>query len=538
MNRIEKRPLWCSNDDCPVDVNPANPATIPKFVDELPVAPIARPKCDADGKDYYEVEMVETLHRFHKCFPCSKVWAYDGICPGPTFEVFRDQTILVKWKNCLPLKHFLPVDHTLHGAIDTFDGRSVVHLHGANVDPASDGAPEAWFTREFELTGKSFKRKVYEYTNHQQAATLWYHDHSLGITRLNVYAGLAGFYLIRDTLEKRLKLPSGPYEIPIMIQDKSFNADGSLFYPDAPPFPVSVKPSVVPAFIGNTIAVNGKVWPYLEVEPRKYRFRILNASNTRGYTLRLSNGQSYYQIGTDGGLLHHPVELTSIELEPAERTDIIIDFSALEGQSITLLNAADPSPNTGVILQFRVVLPLKGTDHSQLPEELYPMDHLDEAMAAKHRTMTLSATTDEYGRPMLLLNNMMWQDPVTEKPELDSIETWNILNLTNFPHPIHVHLVQFRILDRRRFNVQLYQQQGILEYIGPAVEPEIYERGWKDTVKAEPGMANRIIMHFKDHIGQFVWHCHILEHEDHDMMRPFNVVEDCVPVDIHKEPSE
>ena len=128
--------------------------------------------------------------------------------------------------------------------------------------------------KNYQYTGSTFAREIYKYTNHQQGTTLWYHDHAVGITRLNVYAGLAGFYLIRDKMEERLELPQGRYEIPIMIQDKSFNEDGSLFYPDAPPFPVDVKPSVIPAFNGNTIVVNGKVWPYLNVEPRKYRFRL------------------------------------------------------------------------------------------------------------------------------------------------------------------------------------------------------------------------------------------------------------------------
>lgn len=523
------RVIWDKDNMSHANVNPADPNTIPKFVDKLPVPQPAQPVGKIDGKDYYEIQMVEARHCFHKLFPPTKIWGYNGTCPGPTFDIQKDQVINVKWINSLPLEQFLPVDHTLHGAIDTYSGRSVVHLHGANVAADSDGYPEAWFTCGYRYTGPAFKRKVYEYTNHQQGTTLWYHDHSMGITRLNVYAGLAGLYLIRDALEKRLKLPDGEYEIPLMLQDKSFNTDGSLFYPDTPPFPVSVKPSVVPAFIGNTIAVNGKLWPYLPVEPRKYRFRVLNGSNTRAYTLSFSEGVKFYQIGTDGGLLDKPVLLDSIILEPAERTDIIVDFSTLKGKVITLLNE-DTDPNTSVVMQFRVNVPMKGPDTSQIPEELHPMDSLDENMARKTRIMTLSASTDEYGRPMLMLNNMMWSDPTTEKPELDSIEVWNILNLTAFPHPIHVHLVQFRIIDRRPFDVQLYQQEGKIVYTGPAVPPAPYERGWKDTFRAEPGMANRIIMHFKDHAGDYVWHCHILEHEDHDMMRPLKVVKDSFPV--------
>jgi spore coat protein A len=505
-------------------VNPNNPDTIPKFVDELPKPPLAKSYRRLDGHSYYEMEMRAAYHSFHSYFPRTYIWGYNGLYPGPTFEVKKDETILVKWINNLPEKHFLPLDLTLHGAIDCPEVRSVVHLHGANVAPDSDGHPDAWFTRNYEYTGKTFSRKVYEYTNHQQGTMLWYHDHSLGTTRLNVYAGLAGLYLIRDTLEERLNLPKGRYELPLVIQDKSFNEDGSLFYPDAPPFPVSVKPSVIPAFVGDTIVVNGKVWPYLRVEPRKYRFRVLNASNTSAYNLSFENGMDFHQIGTDGGLMDQPVRLNSIPLEPAERIDLIVDFSELKGQKVILQNTFSQNPNTGTIMQFRVDLPLRAKDESQIPETLYPHAHLMEEMAAKSRNLTLSATADEYGRPMLLLNNKMWTDPTTENPEYDSIEVWNILNLTAFPHPVHVHLVQFLILDRRPFDVQEYETTGKLVYTGPAVPPAEYERGWKDVIKTEPGMSNRIIMHFKDHEGDYVWHCHILEHEDHDMMRPMRVV--------------
>lgn len=347
----------------------------------------------------------------------------------------------------------------------------------------------------------------------------------MGVTRLNVYAGLAGFYLIRDTLEKRLKLPKGDYEIPLLIQDKSFNSDGSLFYPDSPPFPVPVKPSITPGFFGNTIVVNGKIWPYLNVEPRKYRFRILNGSNRREYNLSLSNVVEFYQIGTDGGLLHHPVKLSSFTLEPAERMDIIVDFSKLKGEEINLLNV-DNNPNMAVIMKFKVVLPLKCKDTSEIPSELYPFDHIDETIVDNTRNLSLNATTDHYGRPMLLLNNRMWTDPATEKPKLDSIEIWNLINPVNFQHPIHVHLVQFKILDRRPFDLNKYQIEGKIEYTGPPEPPRAFERGWKDVVLAEGGKVTRIIMHFKDHAGDFVWHCHFLEHEDHDMMRPLRVLKD------------
>lgn len=509
-------------------VNPNDPNTIPKFIDRLPIPHVKTPDAIYKSKEFYEIEMLETLHKFHKFFSPTKVWGYDGMLPGPTLEVMRDQTIYVKWTNKLPQKHFLPVDKTLHGTIDMPEVRTVVHLHGANVDPDSDGHPDAWFVPDYKAIGKTFKRKVYEYTNHQQATTLWYHDHSLGITRLNVYAGLTGFYLIRDNLEERLELPKGKYEIPLLIQDKSFNKDGSLYYPSntTPPNPI-VDPSITLGFSGDTIVVNGKVWPYLRVEPRKYRFRILNGSNSRGYDLKLSNGESFYQIGTDGGLLEESVEISSFKLFPAERIDIVIDFSKLKGKKFTLINTnRDANEHTSQIMEFRVDLPLKQEDKSKVPKTLYTMDHLPEDMATKERTLATSGTLDYYGRFMLLFNNLMWHDPATEKPLLDSIEIWNLVNTGPVVHPVHVHLIQFKILDRIPYNVQKFISSGVLEYTGEAVEPKDFEKGWKDVVQIEPGMVTRIIMHFKDHAGNFVWHCHILEHEDHDMMRPLVVVKE------------
>ncbi|MCM8900724.1 multicopper oxidase domain-containing protein [Caldicoprobacter algeriensis] len=505
-------------------VDPSDPNSIPKFVDELPIPDVLQPTKRLKDGAYYEVKMLQVKQKLHKCFPETTVWGYNGTYPGPTIETLKDRTVMVKWINCLPKKHLLPVDRTLHGAIDTPEVRTVVHLHGARVSPDSDGHPEAWFTQGFKETGPHFSTEVYKYTNHQQAATLWYHDHALGITRLNVYSGLAGFYIIRDHLEPMLNLPSGEYEIPLLIQDRSFNKDGSLFYPAEPPQPVpGVFPSVVPIFFGNTILVNGKVWPYLNVEPRKYRFRILNGSNSRTYTLRLSNGQKFYQIGTDGGLLESPVELDALTIMPAERADIIIDFSGSKGEYIILTND-DTDENTRNVMQFRVVLPLKDEDISTIPETLYPIERLNENMATKVRNLTLDAVPDRYGRPSFQLDGKTWHDPVAQMPELGSIEIWNFLNLIAFPHPIHVHLVQFQILDRRPFDVQHYRSTGEIKYTGDPIPPDPNERGWKDTVRVTPGQVTRIIAKFDGYTGDYVWHCHILEHEDHDMMRPFRVI--------------
>ncbi|MFC9539685.1 multicopper oxidase family protein [Lysinibacillus sp. NPDC056959] len=516
------------------EVNPTDPTTIPKFVNELPKPVTAKPKYykGQQRKDYYELKMMQAEHCFHNDFPKSIIWGYNGLYPGPTIEAKKDKSIYVRYKNQLPLKHFLPVDFTLHAANDSQEVRTVTHLHGANVDWESDGHPEAWYTRDYAQTGPKFNKEIHEYTNHQPGTTLWYHDHAMALTRLNVYAGLAGFYLLRDSLEERSNLPCGDYEYPILIQDKSFNEDGSLFYPDEPPFPVPVHPSITPGFVGNTIVVNGKVWPYLNVEPRKYRFRFLNGSNRRGYLISLSNGDHMIQIGTDGGFLSAPHEIQSVELLPAERTDVIVDFSKCEGQEITLVNSDEDfiDEHTSVIMQFKVCLPLMCEDTSEIPERLAASMDLHAHDAHIERHLPLTATTDNFGRPMLLLNNRMYHDPATEKPALDSIEIWNFINATPFDHPIHLHLIRFKILERRPFDMELYQNEGKLTFIGPPEEPHDYEQGWKDTVKAEAGKMTKIIMHWKDHVGHYMWHCHFLEHEDHDMMRPILVMKDVHPV--------
>jgi len=301
-----------------------------KFVDELPILNTLSPKKRSNNSSYYEVTMKEFSQKLHRDLGPTRLWGYEGTFPGPTFEVMENETVFVKWMNDLPNKHFLPVDPTIHGSEVTLpEGRSVVHLHGGRTPAHSDGYPEAWFTRNFEQTGPLFEREVYRYPNIERATTLWYHDHTIGITRLNIYAGLAGYYLIRDKPEQSLNLPKGKYEIPLLIVDRSFNPDGSLYYPSKPDqYNVGLPdPSLVPPFDADTILVNGKVYPFLDVEPRKYRFRILNASNSRLLTLKMDSGQPFYQIGTDGGFLETTVIINEFILMSAERVDVIIDFS-------------------------------------------------------------------------------------------------------------------------------------------------------------------------------------------------------------------
>ncbi|HHW30658.1 MAG TPA: multicopper oxidase domain-containing protein [Clostridiaceae bacterium] len=489
-----------------------------KYKDALPIPKVIKPVGKKNGQPYYELEMTEFYQNLHSDMGDTKLWGYNKSYPGPIIEVQKDKPVYVRWINNLPDKHFLPIDKTIHGAKHNPEVRTVVHLHGLNVRPESDGFPDDWYT-----PGKS---ALYYYPNRQPAATLWYHDHAIGITRLNVYAGLAGMYLIRDKHEEDLNLPSGEYEIPLIIQDRDFNDDGSLSYPA--PNINGVQPSITPGFFGSYALVNGKVWPHLYVKPRKYRFRILNGSNSRNYRLRFAGteGQilpAWYQIGTDGGFLEKPVKLSSLSCEPAERADVIIDFTGLANQTYTLVNDAVPPFGTPLqeIMQFRVLdTPVK--DNSRLPLKLNNIRPLP-LKRAKQRYIDIIVGTDDYLRLMFMLENKTWTDPATIKAKLGSVEVWNIVSTGAGAHPIHVHLVQFQILNRQAFDVGEYISTKKLKFIGPPVLPDENEKGWKDTVRADPGTVTRIAARFGDFTGTYPFHCHILEHEDHDMMRPFIV---------------
>ncbi|HLR60868.1 MAG TPA: multicopper oxidase [Lentibacillus sp.] len=502
-----------------------------KFVDALPIPKILKPLRKDKNEAYYEVEMTEFRHKMHRDLRPTRLWGYNGQFPGPIIDVSRGKPIQVKWENKLPDKHFLPIDKSFHDLDELPEVRTVTHLHGSETKPESDGYPEAWYTRDFRETGPEFKTDVYHYPNHQHGATLWYHDHAMGITRLNIYAGLAGMYIIRDEREKHMKLPSGDYEIPLIIMDRSFHDNGDLFYPSQPDDTQEnwPNPSIRPFFNGETNVVNGKIWPYLEVEPRKYRFRILNAANTRAYQLHLGSGQSFYQIGSDGGLMRKTAKLDNLAIEPAERFDVIIDFSERKGETITLKNDlgpnADPEDETDDVMQFKVNLPLSTEDRSRIPRNLTRIPSLRQNNIKHIRNLKLIGSTDNLGRPLLLLNNKKWGDPVTETPELGSTEVWSFTNVTNFTHPIHIHLIQFQVLDRRSFDLDRYNKDGEIVFTGTAEPPKSNERSWKDTVAAPAGQITRVIVQFGPFTGDYVWHCHILEHEDYDMMRPMRVIE-------------
>ncbi len=526
--------------------------SLARFVDPLPVPYRAQPRGAVDGMPLFRIAMRQVKQKLHRDLRPTTVWGYDRLYPGPTFDVRLGAPIAVEWSNTLPAAHLFPIDTTLHGDEPPAPAvRTVVHLHGAKVLPDSDGHPEAWFTRGFSQTGPFFGPTIYHYPNDQPATSLWYHDHALGTTRLNVYAGLAGFYFIRDAIEDALDLPRGPDEIPLLIQDRSFNPDGSLLYPVQTPGDPDprVPPVWIPEFFGDTILVNGMVWPYLEVEPRRYRFRMLNGSNARFYHLTLNEswpdgsplgrpGPAFIQIGTDGGFLPAPVHRSHLTIGPAERFDVILDFSGADGRFFVLNNDAKaPYPDgddvvpTEVML-FKVTKRLRGHDGSSVPASLAPVPLLSPSAAVTTRDLVLTELDSDAGNPIVGLINAPWEAPVTETPKAGSIEVWQIINTTEDAHPIHVHLVQFQILDRRPFDVTRFP--GALVFTGPAVAPPPNERpASKDTVKAFPGEVTRIIARFDLPTGtpvvrgekfRYVFHCHILEHEDNDMMRPYDVI--------------
>ncbi|MES1257981.1 MAG: multicopper oxidase domain-containing protein, partial [Acidobacteriota bacterium] len=487
-----------------------DPNRLAKFVDPLPVPPRAvsagtRPLPGSKGEEipFFRLTMRETATRFHRDLPPGRCWGFEGGSPGPTIEARTGQPILVEWVNALPRKHLFAIDHSLHGAEAAVpDVRTVVHVHGARVPPESDGYPENWYT-----PGKSLAAF---YPNRQDAATLWYHDHAMSITRLNVYAGLFGFYLLRDEREAALHLPSGDYEIPLLLYDRSLTSGGQLHYPVSA---IANRPWV-PEFSGEAVLANGKLFPYLDVEPARYRLRLANVSNSRFLYLRLSAGQSFWQIGSDQGLLHSPVLLTRLTLAPGERADVIVDFAGQGGRNLLL------ATDSYEILQFRVREKAslgKSNSGTFLPAAvLRAVPRAEEREAVRTRLLTLDGpddADDAMAMPMVMtLNGAGWHDPVTENPVLNSVEIWSLINLTDDSHPIHLHLVRFQILDRRPFDLFTYRNETRLRYTAAAIPPDANEAGWKDTVRAEPGMVTRIIVRFEGYAGRYVWHCHILEH--------------------------
>ncbi len=639
-----------------------DPASVPKYLAALVRPPVFRRvgrlnRRGMKNADYYEIAMRQFQQQILPAgtAPATTVWSYGPAAarttdlangfsyPAFTLENKWRRPAVVKWVNELVdgqggyLPHLLPVDQTLHWAnpVGPRDRHGtdqapyagpvpmVTHVHGAHTPEESDGYPEAWYLPDANnipgyiqhATGSFYDYfnnrygagwgpgfATFAYPNDQRATTLWYHDHTLGMTRTNVYAGPAGFYLLRggpddSVLDGRTGMPAvlpgpapGPgldpfgtfYEIPIVIQDRSFNADGSLFYPDTRAFfeglepgqliipftpdpgcdglPSDVAPIWNPEFFGNVMVVNGQSWPVLDVEQRRYRFRLLNGCDSRFLILDFGNipGVEVWQIGSDGGFLPAPVNVTAgqsnrLLMGPAERADLIVDFTHAAQGTHVLGNVApdepfgggtpgvdfDPAdPNTtGQVLAFRVG-PALAAD-STTPPMFLQLPAITPVTPTGVRRLSLNeeesknvfanddglggvvldcGSSEPFGPTAALLGTLapdgsgvpkLWMDPVTENPAEGTAETWEFHNFTADAHPIHVHLVQFQVVDRQPFG-------------GAARPPEATESGFKDTVIAYPGEITRVKMQF-DRAGFFVWHCHILEHEDNEMMRPYHV---------------
>ncbi|MEJ2725144.1 MAG: multicopper oxidase [Deltaproteobacteria bacterium] len=606
--------------DFPSDLDAA---THPKFMNEMPLP--ARVDATSGGK--FTVEMRDTVQflGIYDTFAdvptdnplYTAVWGYgfkggSVTYPGATFVAMRDVPVDVKWENKLPKGlHLVALDDSIHlvdpikKTLEEGNIPVVAHLHGGHTESASDGLPEAWFTQGWAEVGPHWVKKEYHYDNDQEAATLWYHDHALGITRLNVYAGLAGFYFLRDSNENALindnTIPSGDQELEIVIQDRVFDANGQLRLPVATGpeetnFPSPLVPSIpdlagepflgfdfennnsiVAEFFGDFILVNGVAWPYKNVEPRKYRLRLLNGSDSRFYVLQFRNSQTgtgaaipFLQIGTDDGLLEYPVQITQLIIAPGERADVVVDFSSddITGNEVFLRNFGPDEPfktladiasnpaevdSTQQVMKFVVGAEATGDSATvatatNLRPAITPL-----VSDGNTRKLGLFEGLDEFGRLQPLLGvaettldlagnrvdgSLSWFNPITEWPTLDTVEEWEIYNSTEDAHPIHLHLVTFQIINREPFDTDVIdalqvQHDGtigvgkILENIqllGGAEYPAANEDGWKDTVIAPPGHVTRVIARF-DRPGRYVWHCHILSHEDHEMMRPFQVVE-------------
>lgn len=553
--------------------------------------------------DQYEVTVrKKKVQMLPDCYPSTEVFAYGGrtvgvgetepmesfSTPGPTFEMTRGKAAHVKWINDIEGDHLFTIDPTLHWAnpkhyqdppVGPFsvsppvDPRwqspvpIVTHVHGLEVAAASDGAPEAWFTPKWAIVGKDFPKdaagdldRISHYPNSQPATTLWYHDHALGITRLNVYAGLAGMYIIRDgAAELAAKLPDRAHEMPLVIQDRTFKDDGSLAYPTE----VSEHhPYWASSFIGETIVVNGKVWPKMEVERTRYRFRVLNGANYRSFNLALTKPLPITVIGSDGGYLPQPADTQLLKLAPGERADVVIDFSSLQPGEFVVLNS-DGEDVVGFEVSQAAAAPQdpsclltsRNTESkSSLPPLCFPngLTHNDNDLDLQRepdsrRTLTLIEAPGH----ALLLNGQMFDSEVTERPRLGTTEEWSLVNPNYTDHPIHLHLVQFKLLDRRGINddyltkwnadngTDLPLQRAptspnVEDYVNSAPLPlEVAESGWKDTVVVPANSVTRIRVRwtpqdtakfpFDPTEGSYVWHCHMLEHEDNEMMRPLKL---------------
>ncbi|MDO9708152.1 multicopper oxidase family protein [Paracraurococcus lichenis] len=598
-------------------------ATQPRFVHPLPMPPVI----DAAATPYLVLQMRQSEQWLGLVDEAGKpllttVWGFgtpDGpvTTPGPTILARSDQPMQVLWENALPVAgHLLPIDDSIHMAMPTEttleDGYvpTVVHLHGGHNLSESDGLPEAWFTQDFAETGRQFATELYDYPNDQPAATLWYHDHVLGLTRIHAGSGLVGMVLLQDATEAALVqagvLPEAETALPLILQDRAFTADGQLYLPafpddpmpggegtvadELPPDYAGPLPSVLPEFFGDVPLVNGMAWPMQAVGPGQYLLHLLNASDSRFYVLRFDDPSvKAMLVGTDGGLLPKAVTVMDgdgvqqageqIVLAPADRVDLVVDFSHAAGHAVTLENVGPAfapfvglnpdgslasgegeeietatGTSMGALMRFDVAscgpAPAASVEDGTVLDPHFA--DLSQALPDRIRQLGLFETEDDFGRPMPQLGlaeagtdiggnpvpfgPLGWDAPVTEVIHRGATEMWRIANFTDDAHPVHLHLVEFQLLARNAIDFadggdggDDVQPDGIPDggawSLGEALPIAPEDTGRQDTIWVGAHQSVDIVAHF-DRAGEFVWHCHILSHEDNEMMRPYVVTDD------------
>jgi len=503
-----------------------------KFKDPLPIPGVMQ----ANLSGVYHVRMRQFKHELHSDLGAvTTVWGFGNAAsgfstPGPTFVVRAEDVTRVVWYNNLSsdiaARHFLRMDQSVldyvHGATD--NRKAVVHLHGGHVSSFADGYPHASILPTQSVT--------YDYARQDRSATLWYHDHAIGNTARNVYMGLAGGFLVRDAQERAWiaggQLPDPRYEAPLVLQDRRVSDTGRLAYPRYHD----------DTFFGDVMLVNGRAWPHLDVEPRKYRFRLLNGSNTRNYTLQLGSDSDSWvlqQIGTDGGFLPAPLSLRRITLTPGERADVIVDFAqAGMGSGVVLMNRDMDqmhmdAPLIEEVMEFRVG-GAAVSDDVTLPTTLASIAPLNTAGAAQRYFKLEDEYDPNVGDAMWHITGPTRSDTEhrfevpTHTVQNGSIEVWNWVNKSDMIHPMHIHLVQFQVLGRWQLGED---DNGNPIGTGPNRVDE-NEKGWKDTVRVGPLELVSVAARFSGvanlGAGQtepFPFHCHVLEHEDHEMMRQY-----------------
>ncbi|CAA7402123.1 unnamed protein product [Spirodela intermedia] len=537
------------------------------YVDPLPQMPKLYGYANKGGKPTatsLKIGMYQKTWKFHRDLPPTPVFVFGASAtaatfPGPTIVARQGVPLTIRWENYLPKSHILPWDKTIPTAVPNRGGvPTVVHLHGGIHPPQSDGNVLAWFTAGFAEKGPAWSLASYTYPNVQPPGNLWYHDHALGLTRINLLAGLLGAYVIqKPSVDDDLgDITDSEYDRHLVIVDRSFNADGTL-YMNATGNNPSVHPQWQPEYFGDAIIVNGKAWPYLTVRPRRYRFRIINASNARYFRLSLANGLHFIVIGSDSSYLASPVSTRSILLAPAEIVDVVIDFSRSSVNVTELVNDAPypyptgtpAGPLNGKVMRFLIKPEKVGlANNFTAPKEV---NHAAVAVgdATVKRYITMYEYLSESGQSThLYINGRRFEDPATETPKPGTTELWNVINLTGDNHPLHIHLgilqairVQ-ELLDLPTFyncmttNNDAVKCNVAAHAVGKLLPIPEHEKTWKNVVKIEPGFMTSVVVKFKivDTNQSFpfdvttepgyVYHCHILDHEDNSMMRPLKFI--------------